>query len=252
MISLAGLAEVTMGRANKEPLDVRVARAAADALADQHYVSTLDVFLRIRWIDGGTVQSWRQGRLDCFEQGLQVNPERIAEAMRLFQSWAHQKGLIPTETSYVARTPARQELRFSKSGDPALERRYRTHWVSGDLPEKKRERLVEKANRAPELVVVMPRNDDWKCHRCGNTGGLLMMENAGPACLDCVGLGDLEFLYAGNARLTRLAKAKSARHAVVVKWSRTRKRYERQGLLLEPQAVNEAERELGIKREEFA
>jgi hypothetical protein len=30
--------------------------------------------------------------------------------------------LIPSETSYVARTPSRQTLRFSKSGSPTIER----------------------------------------------------------------------------------------------------------------------------------
>ena len=58
------------------------------------------------------------------------------------------------------------------------------------------------------------------------------------------GLDDLEFLFAGDALLTRRAKAKSARHAVVVRFSKRRGRYERQGLLVEPQALTEAQREL--------
>jgi hypothetical protein len=37
--------------------------------------------------------------------------------------------------------------------------------------------------------------------------------------------------------LTRRAKAKSERHAVVVRFSKSRRRYERQGLLVEPQQV---------------
>ena len=94
-----------------------------------------------------------------------------------------------------------------------------------------------KASRAPDLVVIQPLNREWKCHRCGKTGDLLMMENPGPACLDCVGLNDLEFLPAGDALLSRRAKAKSARYAVVVRFSRTRRRYERQGLLVEPLAL---------------
>jgi hypothetical protein len=48
---------------------------------------------------------------------------------------------------------------------------------------------------------------------------------------------------------TRRAKAKSERHAVVVRFSRTRKRYEREGLLVEPQAWKEAEREIAADRE---
>jgi hypothetical protein len=100
-------------------------------------------------------------------------------------------------------------------------------------------------SRAPELVVVQPLNREWKCHRCGQTGDLLMMEDPGPACLACVGLGDLAFLPAGEALLSRRAKAKSARYAVVVRFSRTRRRYERQGLLVEPSALAEVRRSVG-------
>jgi hypothetical protein len=104
--------------------------------------------------------------------------------------------------------------------------------------------LAEKASRAPELVVIHPLNAAWRCHRCGGTGDLLMMENPGPACLRCVGLDDLEFLAAGDALLTRRVKAKSARHAVVVRFSKSRRRYERQGLLVEPRALRDAQREV--------
>ena len=144
----------------------------------------------------------------------------------------------------MARTPQRQPLRFSLSGDAALEKAYRTHWISSELPEKKRERLVEKANRAPELVVIQPLNREWKCHRCGGTGGILIMEKPGPACLRCAGLDDLEFLPAGDALLTRRVKAKSARHAVVVRFSKRRGRYERQGLLVEPAALQQVQSDL--------
>lgn len=193
-------------------------------------------------------QSWRLGRIDCLEAGLQTSPQRLAEAIDVFRSWAAAKGLLASETPYVARTPQRQELRFSRSGDLAVERRYRTHFVSPALSEAKRERLTEKAGRAPELVVVQPLNREWKCHKCGGSGDLLVMENPGPACLRCVGLDDLEFLSAGDALLTRRAKAKSTRHAVVVRFSRSRRRYERQGLLVEPQALKDAERSLDDQR----
>jgi hypothetical protein len=124
----------------------------------------------------------------------------------------------------------------------------RTHWLSGELSQSKRERLIEKENRPPDLVAILPLNHEWKCHRCGGTGDLLVMDGPGPACLRCVGLDDLELLSAGNALLTRRAKAKSERHPVVVRFSRTRRRYERQGLLVEPQALAQAQRELDQER----
>ena len=229
---------------NRAKLTDRVSKAAETALAAQHYVSPVDVFVGICWLDPGTVKRWRQGQIDCLERVVQTNLPRISEVMRLFGSWAAGKGLFASETDYVARTPQRQRLRFSRSGNPTIERLYRTHWVSPELSERKRERLAEKASRAPELVVIQPLNTEWACHRCGGSGGLLVMENPGPACLRCVGLDDLEFLPAGDALATRRAKAKSARSAVVVRFSRSRRRYERQGLLVEPQALTDAERDL--------
>lgn len=229
-----------MASKNKEPLETRVARAADAALAAQGYASAIDVLGGIGWLNHWAMEQWRRGQIDCLERGMQIHPARIAEALELFRAWATAKGLTASETDYVARRPERQTLRFSASGDPAIEAQYRTHWVSPELPARKRERLAEKASRAPELVAVVPLNREWTCHRCGKTGDLLMMENPGPACLACVGLDDLEFLPAGDALLSRRAKAKSARCAVVVRFSKTRRRYERQGLLVEPAAIEAA------------
>ena len=69
------------------------------------------------------------------------------------------------------------------------------------------------------------------------------MESPGPACLKCAGLDDLVFLPAGDALLTRRVKANSTRHAVVVRFSNHRRRYERQGLLIEPRALSDAREE---------
>ncbi len=228
---------------NRKTLEERVTSAAEVALAEQGFVAPIDVLNGIRWLDPTAEKRWRIGQLDILEGAIQTNLSRISEAMKLFRNWAEAKGLLPSETAYVARTPQRQALRFSRSGDASIERAYRTHWVSPELSERKREKLKEKASKPPELVVIQPLNRDWKCHRCGDSGHFLIMEPPGPACLKCVGLDGLEFLPAGDAQLTRRAKAKSPRSAVVVRFSRTRGRYERQGLLVEAQALAEAQGE---------
>jgi hypothetical protein len=229
---------------NRRKLDDRVIRAAEAALAAQKHVSPIDVLVGIGWLDPGALARWQRGQIAYLEEVVQTSLPRISEAMKLFRSWATAKELRPSETHYVARTPSRQTLRFSKSGDPTIEQLYRTHWISGELSEKKRERLVQRASRAPELLVIQPLNEAWKCYRCGGTGDLLIMENPGPACLRCTGLEDLEFLPAGDALLTRRVKAKSTRHAVVVRFSKSRRRYERQGLLVEPRALTAVQGEL--------
>src|SRR5271155_3840448 len=127
---------------NRAKLADRISKAAETALAAQHYVSPLDVLVGVGWLDPGAVKRWRQGQIDCLESVIQTNLPRISEAMRLFRSWAAGKGLSESETDYVARTPQRQRLCFSRSGDPKIERLYRTHWVSPDLSERKRKRLA--------------------------------------------------------------------------------------------------------------
>jgi hypothetical protein len=237
-----------MSQKNRTPLPDRIAKAAEAALATQGYVSSLDVLLGIGWLNPSTMESWRRAQIDCLEAAMQVDPSRFTKAMGLLRSWAKERNLLPSPAQYFARSPQRQTLRFSRSGEAAIEEAYRTHWVSQELSERKREHLAERASRAPDLVVVLPLNSEWKCHRCGGTGDLLMMENPGPACLECIGIDDLEFLPTGDALLTRRVKAKSTRCAVVVRFSRTRRRYERQGLLVEPLALAEVRGDIEAQR----
>lgn len=96
--------------------------------------------------------------------------------------------------------------------------------------------------RPSGLVVIQPVRD-WACSECGGSGDLLRMDDAGPLCLPCADLGHLVFLPAGDAALTRRATKASSLSAVVGRWSRARKRYERQGTLVEEQALALAEQQ---------
>jgi hypothetical protein len=102
--------------------------------------------------------------------------------------------------------------------------------------------LAKPHSRPSDLVVVSPIKK-WTCTSCGGTGDLLKMEHEGPLCVDCADLGHLVFLPSGDAALTRRAKRISGLSAVVVRWSRPRKRYERQGILAEAEAIERAEQE---------
>ena len=236
--------------ANQKNIETRVVRAAEAALQAQNYVRPIDVLRGLGWLVPDAEKRWRQGRTDYLERAVQANLKKISYAMKMFRQWAKAKGLLPRESRYVSQTRDRRTLRFSISGDQLIEQAYSTHWISPALSEKKRARLAEKTDRTPELVVVMPLKPDWKCHRCGDTGGLLVMEDPGPACLRCVGMDDLEFVQSGDALLTRRLKARSTRGALVVRFSRSRKRYERQGILVEPQILAEVRAQLAKDRED--
>jgi len=217
-------------------LERRVTEVAEAALTERRFVSAIDVLVGLGWLHPRRVDEWRQGRIPFLERAVTANLRRISKAMRVFRTWARARGLEPSETAYVARSRGRRTLRFSKSGDPSIEAEYRTHWVAADLPERARERQ----SRPPELVVIEPLND-WTCAGCAGNGDLLIMEDAGPVCMACADLQHLLYLPAGDAALTRRAKAASRLSAVVVRFSRARRRYERQGVLVEEAALAAAE-----------
>ncbi len=219
-------------------LERRVAAAAEEALGRRKFVTVADVCIGLGWLHERHVDNWRQGRAPDLEYFLPVHDDRLAQIVVYLQRWAQAHGLKPVETDYVAATRDRRELRFTSGGDPATERAWRTHWTSAELSAPQRERMAA----APDLVVVQPVRE-WSCAECDGTGDLLIMDDKGPLCLTCADLDHLVFLPAGDAALTRRSKKASGLSAVVVRWSRTRKRYERQGILVEEPALEQAEQQ---------
>jgi hypothetical protein len=101
------------------------------------------------------------------------------------------------------------------------------------------------AARGAELKVFISHRDSL-CDECreelGRGAWIFLVDNRA-LCLACADLDHLEFLPSGDTAVTRRAKKHSRLFAVVLKWSRARRRYERQGLLVEEEAIAKAEQE---------
>ncbi|MFI1175843.1 DUF2293 domain-containing protein [Streptomyces melanogenes] len=91
------------------------------------------------------------------------------------------------------------------------------------------------------ILVIEPRRH----HRCAecDRGPLprIVLDSGAPRCLDCGDLGHLVFLPRGDTALTRRAREESTLSAVVIRFNRRRRRYERQGVLVEEAALAVAE-----------
>ena len=101
-------------------------------------------------------------------------------------------------------------------------------------------------NKVQDLKVFITTQES-SCDECGEDLGrrvwITLAGERGALCLSCADLDHLIFLPSGNAALTRRSRKYSTLLAVVLKWSRARKRYERQGLLVEKSGLERAEAE---------
>jgi len=224
-------------------LTERVTMNAEAALADHQYVSFIDVLTGMGLLHN--VGSWHGGRVQYLDEIMQGGPEKLLKVIELFHQWAAQRGLraedLPPHASFI-RTPPKYH---TASQYPVLERAFRLHFVPPEMPEKKLEKLREKFDSvAPPTVFSIVKAS--KCSQCNQElwkGELLTMQGKQPLCMECADLDHLVYLESGDAALTRRATKHSSLWAVVVRFSRSRGRYERQGVLVQPKALDKAEEE---------
>jgi hypothetical protein len=103
----------------------------------------------------------------------------------------------------------------------------------------------EGAVAGPEPVVfsILRASQCSQCKTELHSGSFLTLEKGQPLCMSCADLDHLVYLPRGDTALTRRARKRSSLSVVVVKFSRARNRYERQGVLVEEAALDKAQEE---------
>jgi hypothetical protein len=229
---------------NQQQLTLKIINTASHILDEYQYVSTIDILLGLGYLSPNILEDWYRGRLTYLENGLQVGSEKLSFVIQFFHKWANQQGLIPREKNYIQKaSTCTNYLIFSERAQEEIEKYYKTYYLSPLLPDKKQQRLIEKIEKAPEPVVYIVAKDSTcsKCQKNIPRSSFLMTDNNEPFCMACSPYKDHVYLPAGDPLLTRRAKKYSKTSAVVVKFSRARKRYERQGLLITEEALRQAE-----------
>lgn len=227
----------------------RIVTAAERALKRDGSVGPLELLRELGFLYWRHFDEWRKGNpiYSPLEKHIQCGTAKLADSYRCFAEWAAAKGLRTVEAEYSRRGISGVEaLQITVDGDDTREQFFRTHYASAELSEKKAERLQKKLTKAPDLVAFITVADDAKCSDCGTeitSGDFLFLEQQQPLCLCCADLDHLIFLPAGDTAMTRRAKKHSPLSAIVMRFNRRRKHYERQGLLVTAEALAQAEDE---------
>jgi hypothetical protein len=232
---------------SNKTIQERVVSACERILQDKLYVCLTEVFKVIGLLQQTHEDNWRKGKSAELETFIQGNSSKKVEAIDCLKKWALENGLMPLKIiSYVRTSGPKRRLKYSHDGDPEIESIFQTYYFSSDLTEKELRKLQDKLEEEPELIVFWTVSES-QCSKCNQEltkGKFLLMEGDKALCLNCAGLGDLVFLSSGNPKLTRRAKGYSSKSVVVVRYSKSRNRYERQGLLVQSEALKKAESEI--------
>lgn len=115
---------------NRRQLEHAALAAADRCLKTRGYIALDEVFREMGKLEAKVWEDWRRGRHPCLERLVRLNLSQINAVCRAVQASARQRSLKPSWTAYVkwdkgARTP----LRFTKSGDPRLERAWAARHV---------------------------------------------------------------------------------------------------------------------------
>lgn len=93
------------------------------------FAAPADVLMDIGVLDKKKYDDWRHGRVPYLEAVCTVNLHKLSEIMKVVRAYAVANGLKPSFTDYRQVGSKDRKLRFSKSGNPAIEKAYATHYV---------------------------------------------------------------------------------------------------------------------------
>lgn len=119
---------------NKNDLRGKIQTTVQQLIQEKGYASALDLLVRMGKVTPKQVEDWRFGRVPYLERVVQGSLGKCSSILSSMREIAEEMGLNASYTAYMkwGKGP-KQHLRFSKSGNPHIERQYATHFVSRKL-----------------------------------------------------------------------------------------------------------------------
>jgi hypothetical protein len=110
---------------------LKQARIAADELLkEKGYISFIDVFMKLGYLDKKDYESWRMKKTPYLEKSIKINLAKINLIMKDIRKNSLNGNLKFSWTAYNSWSKGEKvRLRFSKSGNENIEKLYATHFL---------------------------------------------------------------------------------------------------------------------------
>jgi hypothetical protein len=128
--------KITKSNYQKHKLYPVIVRTVATILETNNVVTPVELLLRLERISKQQLEDWRFGRIPYLERVCIGNLSKLSAILRVLDHHARAIGLKPSQTVYHkwGRGGKHIVLRFSKTGEPALEAAYSRHYVATSRP----------------------------------------------------------------------------------------------------------------------
>lgn len=120
-------AQPTVDSYRSAPMYVPIVDAVVSILDSSNIVAPDDVLLRMGKLARADRDAWRAGRVDFLERVIHGNLSQLRMFLRILRFHAHDLNLVPSLDT--VRDTRGRPLRFTKNGEPRLERAYATRFT---------------------------------------------------------------------------------------------------------------------------
>lgn len=119
----------------KDKFYPKVSKAIHAILENENFVSPVEIFLKLEYLNKKDVENWRFGRIPYLEKVIKCNLSKANRILRILKFHAQDIDLKESHTVYKqwGKGKNRNILRFSKSHDKNVENAYSTHFVRKNL-----------------------------------------------------------------------------------------------------------------------
>jgi hypothetical protein len=115
---------------SRKKLQSKLGTVTSELLKEKGYISFVDVFIKLDYLDPKDYENWRMKRIPYLERVIKINLGKINFIMKTVRRTSLHGKLKPSLTGYKSWGKGRKiDLRFSKFGDPNVEKLYATHFV---------------------------------------------------------------------------------------------------------------------------
>lgn len=120
---------------NRQELEAKLGEVTSRLLKAKGYISYADLFMAMGRLTATDYEAWRHGRIPYLEKAVGLNLSQISFAMKTVRKNSLNGKLKPSWTAYMSwgKGPKRA-LRFSRSGERAIEELWATHFVRPKPP----------------------------------------------------------------------------------------------------------------------